>query len=84
MEKAAACMLGAIAFVSTMADTALADYTDSPSPTTMVEGSGGSAGVAGAGDTAFTGGSVTTALLVGAGLVVVGVVALMLARRRAA
>lgn len=57
-------MLGTIAFLSTMAGTAFADYTDSPSPTTMVEGSGRSAGVACAGDTAFTGGSVSTALLV--------------------
>ena len=75
MKKPAACMLGAIAFLSTMAGTAFADYTDSPSP---------SAGVAGAGDTAFTGGSVSTALLVALALVAIGVFALMLARRRAA
>jgi len=84
MKKAAACMVGATVFVLALTGTAFAGYTDSPSPTTVVEGSGGSAGAAGAGDTAFTGGSVSVALVVALATVSVGVIALVMARRRAA
>jgi hypothetical protein len=46
----------------------------------VVEGAGGGAG---AGEAAFTGGDVSTAAIVAFALVAVGVVALLMARRRA-
>ncbi len=76
MKRMAGILVGAVVMVLTLAGTALADYTNSPSPTTVVSGSGGG--------TAFTGGNVSTPLLVAAILVVVGLVALFVARRRAA
>jgi LPXTG-motif cell wall-anchored protein len=78
MKKAAAVLVGALAFMTMLAGTAFADYTDSPSPTTVVEGSGG------AGGTAFTGGDASTAAIVAVALVAVGLVALFVARRRTA
>jgi hypothetical protein len=83
MRKAAGYLCITVVFLATSAGTALADYTDSPSPTTEVAGGGGSAGSgAGANATAFTGGDVSLAVLIAVGLVVAGVVALVVARRR--
>jgi LPXTG-motif cell wall-anchored protein len=79
MKKAAAVLIGAMAFMTMLAGTAFAGYTDSPEPTTVVEGSGG-----GAGGTAFTGGDASTAAIVAVALVAVGLVALFVARRRTA
>ena len=76
MKKAAAVLVGAIAFMTMLAGTAFAGYTDSPEPTTVVEGSGGG--------TAFTGGDASTAAIVAVALVAVGLVALFVARRRTA
>lgn len=81
MKKAAAVLFGAMAFVAMLAGTAFAGYTESPEPTTVVEGSGGGAG---AGGTAFTGGDASTAAIVAVALVAVGLVALFVARRRTA
>ncbi|HET6713427.1 MAG TPA: LPXTG cell wall anchor domain-containing protein [Actinomycetota bacterium] len=75
MKRLAAVLVGAMAFVSTFAGTALADYTEAPPPENVVEGVGGGA--------AFTGGDTATAAIVALALVVVGLVALFLARRRA-
>jgi LPXTG-motif cell wall-anchored protein len=80
MKKAAAVLIGAMAFMTMLAGTAFAGYTDSPEPTTVVEGSGGGA----AGGTAFTGGDASTAAIVAVALVAVGLVALFVARRRTA
>ena len=76
MKRMAGVLVGAVVMVLTLAGTALADYTNSPSPTTVVSGAGGG--------TAFTGGNVSTPLVVAAILVIVGLVALFVARRRAA
>lgn len=75
MKRVAAVLAGAMVFVSTFAGTALADYTEAPPPENVVEGVGGGA--------AFTGGDTATAAIVAIALVVVGLVALFLARRRA-
>jgi hypothetical protein len=77
MKKAAAVLVGAMALMTMLAGTAFAGYTDSPEPTTVVQGSGG-------GGTAFTGGDASTAAIVAVALVAVGVVALFVARRRTA
>jgi hypothetical protein len=82
MKKLAMVMAGAVVFVTEMAGSAFAAYTDSPPPEAVVEGAGGGAG-AGAGEAAFTGGDVSTAVIVAFALVVAGVVALLMARRRA-
>jgi LPXTG-motif cell wall-anchored protein len=76
MKKAAAVLVGAMVFVTMLAGTAFADYTDSPPPENVVEGAGGG--------TAFTGGDASTAAIVAVALVAVGLVALFVARRRTA
>ena len=76
MKKAAAILAGAMVFVTTLAGTAFADYTDSPGPGSVVEGAGG--------ETAFTGGDASTAAIAAVALVAVGLVALFVARRRTA
>jgi hypothetical protein len=76
MKKAAAVMVGAIAFMTMLAGTAFAGETETPEPTTVVEGAGGG--------TAFTGGDASTAAIVAVALVAVGLVALFVARRRTA
>ena len=75
MKRAAAVLVGAIALMTTLAGTAFA-YSETPEPTTVVEGSGGG--------TAFTGGDASTAAIVAVALVAVGLVALFVARRRTA
>jgi hypothetical protein len=75
MKRMAGVLVGAIVMALSVAGTALADYTNSPSPTTVVSGSGGG--------TAFTGGNVSTPLVVASILVIVGLAALFVARRRA-
>jgi hypothetical protein len=83
MKKLATVSVGAVVFVTTLAGTAFAAYTDSPPPEAVVEGAGGGAG-AGAGEAAFTGGDVSTAAIVALALVAIGMVALLVARRRTA
>ncbi len=82
MKRTAGVLAGAAVLLLTMAGTAIAGdcgyYTCTPKPTTVVKGSGGG------GSTAFTGGSVSTAMIVLAVLAVVGLVSLFVARRRAA
>ena len=82
MKKAAAVFAGAMAFVSMLAGTAFAGYSEAPDPTTVVEGAGGGTGAGGS--TAFTGGDASTAAIVAVALVAVGLVALFVARRRTA
>jgi hypothetical protein len=84
MKRVAGVLVGAAVAVLTLAGTALAsggDYTNTPSPTTIIRGTGGGGG---AGSTAFTGGNVSTAMIAIIALAVVGLVALFVARRRAA
>jgi LPXTG-motif cell wall-anchored protein len=76
MKRAAAVLVGAIAFTTMLAGSAFASYTDSPPPEAVVEGAGGG--------TAFTGGDASTAAIVAIALVAVGLVALFVARRRVA
>jgi LPXTG-motif cell wall-anchored protein len=80
MKKAAAVFAGAMAFMSMLAGTAFAGYSEAPDPTTVVEGAGGGT----SGGTAFTGGDASTAAIVAVALVAVGLVALFVARRRTA
>ena len=75
MKRMAAVVAGATALVMTLAGTALA-YTDAPPPTTHGQGDRGG--------TAFTGGNVSTAVIVAVALLVVGLAALFVARRRSA
>ena len=77
MRKAAAVLAGAMVFMTMLAGTAFAGYTESPPPTDVVQGAGG-------GGTAFTGGDASTAAIVAVALVAVGLVALFVARRRTA
>jgi LPXTG-motif cell wall-anchored protein len=79
MKRALGVFASAFVAVALMAGTALADYPPSPEPTTVVKSSGG-----GGGNTAFTGGEISTAVLALGVLVVLGVAALFLARRRSA
>lgn len=83
MKRMAVVLVGGVVMLLALAGTALASgcgsYTCSPSPTTIVKGNGG-----GGGTTAFTGGSVSTALIAVVALAVVGLLALFVARRRAA
>jgi len=76
MKRMAAVLAGATALVVTLAGTALA-YTSTPAPTTQVKGAGG-------GGTAFTGGNVSMPVVVAVALLVVGLAALFVARRRSA
>ena len=76
MKKAAAVLVGAIASMTMFAGTAFAGVTEQPEPTTVVEGSGGGP--------AFTGGDASPAAFVAVALVAVGLVALIVARRRTA
>jgi LPXTG-motif cell wall-anchored protein len=73
MKKAAAVLVGAMAFMTMLAGTAFA-YSEAPAPTNEVAGAGGG--------TAFTGGDASTAAIVAVALVAVGLVALFVARRR--
>ena len=75
MKRMAAVVGGALALVTTMAGSALA-YTNAPKPTTVVKGTGGG--------TAFTGGNVSMAAIVAVALLVIGLAALFVARRRSA
>jgi hypothetical protein len=70
----------AIAMAVGMMTSAVADYPPSPSPTSLVQGAGSSAGSTGGG-TAFTGGDITVAVIALVALGMVGLVALSLARR---
>ncbi|HET9309886.1 MAG TPA: hypothetical protein VFP41_01510 [Actinomycetota bacterium] len=79
MRKLATLLVGAMIFVTAMAGTAIAAYTGSPPPEASVEGVGG-----GAGETAFTGGDVSSAVIVALTLVMLGTVVLLVARRRTA
>jgi hypothetical protein len=81
MRKLVITSFGAMALVAAVGGTALAAYTESPPPTEMVEGTGGQAGSAG--EAAFTGGDVSTGMIVAVALVAIGLVALLVARRRA-
>jgi hypothetical protein len=86
MRKLATILTSAMVFATTTAGNAFAQYTESPPPEAVVEGAGGAAGqgAAAAGDTAFTGGDASMAVTVALALVAIGLVALVVARRRAA
>jgi hypothetical protein len=77
MKRALGVLASAIVGVMLTAGTALADYPTSPEPTTVVKGTGG-----GDGGTAFTGGNISTAVIVVGLLAVIGVTALIVARLR--
>jgi LPXTG-motif cell wall-anchored protein len=81
MTKAAAGAISTVVMWTMLAGTAVAQYTNPPSPTANVQGAGGQPGAA-AGDAAFTGGDIGTAVLVALALVGAGLVALFIARRR--
>jgi len=83
MKRAAAVLSSALLTVLFTAGTALAQ-TDYP-PTTTVQPTGGqNAGAGAGGGTAFTGGDLSFGAIAFAALLVVGVTALFVARRRAA
>ena len=84
MKRAAAVLSSALLTVLFTAGSALAQ-TDYP-PSTSVGDTGGNTGGAGgtAGGTAFTGGDLSFGAIAFAALLVVGVTALFVARRRAA
>ncbi len=76
MKRIVGVLSGAAVMVIGLAGSALAqEVTESPSPTTTVRGGGG---------TAFTGADVSMGLVILAALVVVGIAALFVARRRTA
>lgn len=81
MKRAAAVLSSALLTVLFTAGTALAQ-TDYP-PTTTVQPTGGQ-NAGGGGGTAFTGGDLSFGAIAFAALLVVGVTALFVARRRAA
>jgi hypothetical protein len=85
MKRATAVLASAFVTVLVTAGAAIAQSypPGSPKPTTAVEGTSGQAGAA---PTAFTGGGsdLSFGLAAGALLLAVGVVALLIARRRAA
>jgi hypothetical protein len=81
MKRAAAVLSSALLTVLFTAGTALAQTTYPPS--TTVEPTSGATGPTGGG-TAFTGGDVSFGAIAFAALLVVGVAALFVARRRAA
>jgi len=74
MKRVAVVLAGAMVLVTTITGTAFAQTTETPAPTTVVEGAGGGA--------AFTGGDTATAAFVVVALVAVGLVALLVARHR--
>ena len=80
MKRALGVLASAFVAVIAMAGTALAQYPPSPEPTTVVKSSGGGS----SGGTAFTGGEISTAVIALAVLAVLGIVALVVARRRSA
>lgn len=85
MKRLGIMVASTMGFVLSLAGTALA--ADYPPEGGGVEGGGGVAGgggAAGAGEVAFTGASVTLGLVLLAALVIIGVAALMIARRRRA
>ena len=82
MKRAAAVLSSALVTVLVTAGTAMAQ-TDYP-PTTSVQPTGGQNPTGGAGGTAFTGGDISFGAIAFAALLVVGVTALFVARRRAA
>jgi hypothetical protein len=87
MKRAAVVLSSALLTVLVTAGTVLAQTTTYPpeSPDTSVIGGGGGAGnVDNVGGTAFTGGDVSFGAIAFATLLVIGVVALFVARRRAA
>ena len=76
MKRALGVLASAVVAVLMLAGTALAEYPVSPKPDTVVKSSGG--------NTAFTGGGISTALIAVGVLAVLGVAALFVARRRTA
>jgi LPXTG-motif cell wall-anchored protein len=74
MKRMAAVISGAMTLVALTATSALA-YSETPGSNTVVKGSGGG--------TAFTGSDVTTGIVIAGALLVVGLTAMFLARRRA-
>jgi hypothetical protein len=78
MKRALGVIASAFVAVLAMAGTALAGegYPPTPDPTTIVKSSGGG--------TAFTGGGISTAVIALGILAVLGVAALVVARRRTA
>jgi hypothetical protein len=72
MRKLAAVVAGSGLVTLGSSGTAWADYTSSPSPTTLVQNAGGG--------TAFTGGEISAALIIGTLLFVLGAAALIGAR----
>jgi LPXTG-motif cell wall-anchored protein len=79
MKRAIGVIASAFVAVLVMAGTALAGnspYPVTPDPTTIVKSSGGG--------TAFTGGNISTAVIVVGVLALLGVAALFVARRRTA
>lgn len=86
MKRLAIMVASTMGFVLSLAGTALASSHYPPEGGGVEGGGGGVAGGggAGAGEVAFTGASVTLGLVLVAALVVIGVAALMIARRRRA
>ena len=88
MRKLTTALAAAIMFVTAMAGTAFAGYTESPPPEALVKGAGGGAGATALTgsdvSTAFTGSDVSTAAIFALALVVLGFVVLLVARRRTA
>jgi hypothetical protein len=86
MKRVAAVLSSALLMVLITAGTVLAQTTTyPPEPTTSVIGGGGGTGnVDNVGGTAFTGADVSFGAIAFAALLVVGVAALFVARRRAA
>jgi LPXTG-motif cell wall-anchored protein len=78
MKKTAAVFAGTMVFLTMLAGSALAAYSEPPETEAVVEGAGGSGG------TAFTGGDASTLAIMAIALVAVGLVALFVARRRTA
>ena len=78
MKRPIGVIASAFVAVLVMAGTALAgsSYPPTPEPTTIVKSSGGG--------TAFTGGNISTAVIVVGVLALLGVAALFVARRRSA
>jgi hypothetical protein len=79
MRKLTTVLAVATMFVTAMAGTAFAAYTESPPPEALVEGAGG-----GGGETAFTGGDLSIAAIFALAIAVLGIVVLLVARHRTA
>ena len=77
MKKLGLALMTAVAFCMTVAAPALAEYPP------KVQGAGGGAGGEAGGPTAFTGANITVGAALLAVLVVAGVAALLVSRRKA-